>query len=1372
MSTKTAARCRPFLTWGLLGAMLAGSAWAADPKESKTQLDGKAFFRPELYLSTSHVPLDEILPQLPNREAWEAFLGRQLDAAGRPKFHVFIDPRSGAATNLMGPQPLIPGNGVGNRVTLKSLGLRLGREVEAVDSAVVGSAVLAVAKERRALLGIDPAQLGEARAVQVRADLWQVSIPQVVRGVPVRDARLVATLNSGNLVTIGTEAWGHVRIGTLPAIKPAQALEAGFAHADGRAADDVMVREPRLEIIPFAPAEHQDGEAFAGPVGKGYGHRLAWTFVFVRPPEGAQWEVIVDAASGEVLSFQDINHYASEQIRGGVYPLTSTDMCPTNQTCGTMQTNWPMPFANTGLAAPNNFTNSAGVFQHTSGTATTTLSGRFVRMIDSCGAVSESAAGSIALGGIAGQHDCTSGGASLGNTPASRSGFYELNKLIEQARGYLPANTWLQNQLTSNMNLNQTCNAFWNGSTVNFYRSGGGCRNTGELAAVFDHEWGHGMDDNDAAGVLSNSSEGYADIAAIYRLQASCVGHGFFWTSNRGCGQTADGTGFNQNEAQQGAAHCNLDCSGVRDSDWDKHADHTPDTALGFVCTSCLASTGPCGRQVHCAAAPARQAAWDLVTRDLTTAPFNLDSQTAFIVGNKLFYQGSGNIGLWHACTCGASSSGCGTANGYMQWLTADDDNGNLNDGTPHMTAIFNAYNRHGIACATPTPTNSGCGGGPSAAPATITATPGSFQVALSWSAVAGATRYWVFRTEGHAGCNFGKALIAEVTGTTYTDTQVANGRTYYYNVVAAGSSPACYGRASTCVNATPNGAPTPDFSLSCNPATVSAQQGGSGTSNCSVASTNGFASAVTLSCAGLPAGATCAYSPNPVTPPANGNVPSGLTVSVAGSVAAGSYPFTAQGMSGATTRTFNMTLNVTAVPTPNFSITCSPSSLSVAQGASGNSTCTVNSTGGFASAVNLDCDSLPAGVTCGYSPNPVTPPANGSTNSTLTVSVAGTVATGNYNIQARGTSGALVRTFGISLTVTGTGGGDLTAVFDPTLRAPQCSTVGRSCDSGAALLLGRDGRGPEPNQPNTIAATCADGTSGVFHVDESNDRLKVSTTDGSDFAPGKTVRIDATVWAWTTPSADRLDLFVASNANSPTWTLLTTLTPTVAGAQTLSATYTLAPGPLQAVRAQFRYQSSATACSAGGWNDRDDLIFAVNSPSGPPDNTATFDAALQAPRCSASGRSCDSGPALLLGRDGKGPEPNQPNTIADSCADGLSGTFHSDESLDRLKVSTVDGTALAPGKAVRIDATVWAWTTPSADHLDLYFAPNANSPTWTFLTTLTPTAAGAQTLSATYTLPAGTLQAVRGRFRYQGSASSCTTGSFDDHDDLVFATP
>ena len=213
---------------------------------------------------------------------------------------------------------------------------------------------------------------------------------------------------------------------------------------------------------------------------------------------------------------------------------------------------------------------------------------------------------------------------------------------------------------------------------------------------------------------------------------------------------------------------------------------------------------------MHCAAAPSRQAAWDLVARDLPAAPFNLDSQTAFIVGNKVFYQGSGNIGTWHACTCGGTSDGCGATNGYMQWLTADDDNGNLNDGTPHMTAHLRRLQpprhrlRHARAHQQRLRGRALRGRPP------LTATPGNNQVALSWTAVAGATRYWVFRTEGHAGCNFGKALIAEVTGLTYTDTQVANGRPYSYNVVAAGASSACFGRASTCVTPPRRSRPRP----------------------------------------------------------------------------------------------------------------------------------------------------------------------------------------------------------------------------------------------------------------------------------------------------------------------------------------------------------------------------------------------------------------------------------------------------------------------------------------------------------------------------------------------------------------------------------
>ena len=165
---------------------------------------------------------------------------------------------------------------------------------------------------------------------------------------------------------------------------------------------------------------------------------------------------------------------------------------------------------------------------------------------------------------------------------------------------------------------------------------------------------------------------------------------------------------------------------------------------------------------------------------------------------------------------------------------------------------------------------------------------------------------------------------------------------------------------------------------------------------------------------------------------------------------------------------------------------------------------------------------------------------------------------------------------------------------------------------------------------------------------------------------------------------------------------------------------------------------------------------------------TAVYDAVLKAPRCDTPAAACDSG-TLLVGRGTLpgGPEPNQPNTINNSCADGGSGSFHVDESIDTLKIATLDGGLLAPGKTAKVTATVWNF---GGDFLDLYYASDATSPSWTFIATVTPSPLfGTQTLSATYTLPPGSVQAVRAQFRFGGSPSTCTTGGFNDRDDLVF---
>jgi fibronectin type 3 domain-containing protein len=74
----------------------------------------------------------------------------------------------------------------------------------------------------------------------------------------------------------------------------------------------------------------------------------------------------------------------------------------------------------------------------------------------------------------------------------------------------------------------------------------------------------------------------------------------------------------------------------------------------------------------------------------------------------------------------------------------------------------------------------------PPAAPSNLTATAGDTQVSLTWSASSGATSYNVKRS-GTSGGPY--TQIAAPTSTSYTDTALTNGTTYYYVVSATNST-------------------------------------------------------------------------------------------------------------------------------------------------------------------------------------------------------------------------------------------------------------------------------------------------------------------------------------------------------------------------------------------------------------------------------------------------------------------------------------------------------------------------------------------------------------------------------------------------------
>ena len=160
----------------------------------------------------------------------------------------------------------------------------------------------------------------------------------------------------------------------------------------------------------------------------------------------------------------------------------------------------------------------------------------------------------------------------------------------------------------------------------------------------------------------------------------------------------------------------------------------------------------------------------------------------------------------------------------------------------------------------------------------------------------------------------------------------------------------------------------------------------------------------------------------------------------------------------------------------PGFSLSASPSSVSVAQGSQGTSTITSTVTDGFNSAIALTATGQPTGVTVGFNPTSIT----GAGTSTMTMTVASSTATGTYTITVKGTSGSTTETTTVSLTVTGTNP-NFTISASPTTISVARSSSGTSTITTAvsggfdsAITLSASGEGSAQSvtfTPSSIAA-------------------------------------------------------------------------------------------------------------------------------------------------------------------------------------------------------------------------------------------------------------------------------------------------------------
>ncbi len=750
---------------------VAAGARAQALRASGDPLAPPVFADPRLTPGTAVLPFEAVRPSLTSdlADGWQAFaLG-----AGGP-WTAYVDP----ATGRIG--------------VAEGAGIPLA--ISGSDS--LESAARAFLPRVAALLGADPAELklNPGRSGQPAEHLWLADFDVIRGGLPIEGARVVLRVNHGNLVQFGSEALPSPGVPVPARLVGREAALAALGKRAGLTAADSFSDGGSLHLLPVQTAA-------------GRGLVQVWQFTFERRRVLGTWRARVDATTGEVLEILDVNRYA--QVTGGVYPESYA--------LGG-ETEMPMPWADVASAG---FSDGAGWYPWSGVPTSTQLDGRYVRISDACGPLYQTSGGTgrIELGSSAGDDCITPGHGGLGNTHAARTQFYHLNRIKEAARGWFPDNAWLGQRLTARVNLGGSCNAFWNGGWVSFLQSGSGCGNTGEVAAIGLHEFGHGLDQHDGSGDSPDlgTAEAYADFTAALMLRDSCIGPGF-WQTGGNCGGYGDAC---------------TSCSGVRDIDWGRHALATPHTAGNFIQTHCPSGfgyDGPCGREGHCESMVVSEALWDFAARDLPGAGTN----AAWAVAERLWYLSRPSATAAFAChnqTSPWTSDGCNTGSLWRTLRAVDDDDGNLANGTPHSCHLFAAFDRHGLACATDPGANV-CSAACTPPPAPeLAAAAGERRVELSWAGsgtgIPPGMVYDVYRSEAGCGAGFVRAASG-LAGLSYQDPEVANGRTYSYQVIArpAGDGGSCASAPSACRAATPSSGPcTPPAA----PAGLSASPAGIG---------------------------------------------------------------------------------------------------------------------------------------------------------------------------------------------------------------------------------------------------------------------------------------------------------------------------------------------------------------------------------------------------------------------------------------------------------------------------------------------------------------------------------------------------------------
>jgi len=341
--------------------------------------------------------------------------------------------------------------------------------------------------------------------------------------------------------------------------------------------------------------------------------------------------------------------------------------------------------------------------------------------------------------------------------------------------------------------------------------------------------------------------------------------------------------------------------------------------------------------------------------------------------------------------------------------------------------------------------------GAPYAASGLVATLSNNTNVNLSWTAGSGATSYNLYRAaeSGGEGTN---PVVTGITGTSYTDTNLNSGTTYYFQVVAVngsgitGYSPEAHAT-TTGVNqdpaqynfeTDPQGWAGDNTNLIVGVATSTVQHyAGKQSLAVNFSCTNGASANLRLGGVNALAGQTITFhvwipsghkisSIQPIIQDHNwtwtstyygsftANAWNTLTYTVPANAVS---PFAYLNLQFNTSAAWTGTCYVDSISwntaAPDFSVSANPTSLTVQGGSSGTSTVTLTALNGLNGCYTLSATNLPSGVTAMFAANPITGGA-----STLTFTASNSVTSGTSNVTITATCGSLNHTTTIALTL------------------------------------------------------------------------------------------------------------------------------------------------------------------------------------------------------------------------------------------------------------------------------------------------------------------------------------------------------------------